>query len=295
MDHKAFLSALPAETRAGLTRRTDAPALWRLALHLGSVLACGMWIAAGWPLWWAIVPMQGVLIAFLFTVEHEATHKTLLTSDRANDAIGHLVGVLILLPFSWFRSFHLAHHRFTNDPDKDPELIGGERPGTRADWAWHVSGLPYWTAEARVLWRLATGGPVEDFVPPNAAPKVRAEARWMLAGYAVVALSLLATPLLFWVWLLPVLIGQMALRIFLLSEHVDCPRVPNMFENTRTTFTTALFRLITWNASYHVEHHVYPQVPFHKLPDLHRLMQNELRITADGYAAFTRDFLARHP
>lgn len=295
MDHKAFLATLPAETRAALTARTDAPALWRLAVHLGLILVLGFWIAQGWPLWWAMIPLQGILIAFLFTIEHEATHRTLLAPEPANDATGRLAGLLILLPFEWFRWFHLAHHRHTNDPAKDPELAGGERPGTRRAWARHVSGLPYWTAEARLLWRLASGGPLEDFIPAAAIPRVRAEARWMLVFYTLAALTLLATPLLFWVWLLPVLIGQVALRIFLLSEHVDCPRVPNMFENTRTTFTTWFFRLITWNASFHVEHHVYPQVPFHRLPDLHRLMKHELRVTADGYAAFTRDFLARHP
>jgi fatty acid desaturase len=91
-----------------------------------------------------------------------------------------------------------------------------------------------------------------------------------------------------------VFIGQIVLRIFLLSEHVDCPHVTDMFENTRTTFTTRLMRLITWNASYHIEHHVYPTVPFHNLPRLHEHMRSNLKMTADGYTRFTRDFLARH-
>jgi fatty acid desaturase len=44
---------------------------------------------------------------------------------------------------------------------------------------------------------------------------------------------------------------------------------------------------------YHAEHHVYPAVPFHKLPALHGLMKDELRVTAEGYGAFAREFLAR--
>jgi fatty acid desaturase len=66
-----------------------------------------------------------------------------------------------------------------------------------------------------------------------------------------------------------------------------------MFENTRTTFTTALVRFLAWNMPYHVEHHVYPAVPFHNLPALHHLIRDELRVTAKGYAAFTRDYLSR--
>jgi fatty acid desaturase len=294
VDHRSFLAALPADLRIGLTAPDDRPARRRLALHGGAILAGGLWIAAGLPFWWAWLPLHGTLIAFLFAVEHEATHRTLLSNTRANDAAGRVCGFLLLLPFEWFRWFHMAHHRHTNDPARDPELQGGAKPATRAATLLHLSGLPYWLAEARVVWRLAAGGPLEGFVPAAAAARTRAEARAMLAGYALVAASLAWTGLALWVWLLPVAIGQMPLRLFLLAEHADCPRVANMFENTRTTFTTRLLRLVTWNASFHVEHHVHPQVPFHRLPALHRLMRAELRVTADGYAAFARDYLARH-
>jgi fatty acid desaturase len=66
-----------------------------------------------------------------------------------------------------------------------------------------------------------------------------------------------------------------------------------MFENTRTTFTTALVRFLAWNMPYHVEHHVFPAVPFYQLPRLHQMMKADLRETADGYAAFTRAYLSR--
>jgi fatty acid desaturase len=66
-----------------------------------------------------------------------------------------------------------------------------------------------------------------------------------------------------------------------------------MFLNTRTTFTTAVVRYLAWNMPYHTEHHVWPMVPFHRLPALHGLMRDHLGVTAEGYAAFTRDYLAR--
>jgi fatty acid desaturase len=67
-----------------------------------------------------------------------------------------------------------------------------------------------------------------------------------------------------------------------------------MFLNTRTTFTNRLVRFLAWNMPYHAEHHVFPAVPFHKLPDLHRLTRAHLGPTAEGYAAFSRAYLARH-
>jgi fatty acid desaturase len=66
-----------------------------------------------------------------------------------------------------------------------------------------------------------------------------------------------------------------------------------MFVNTRTTFTTAIVRFLAWNMPYHAEHHTYPAVPFHNLPALHLRMKAHLKVTADGYAEFTRSYLAR--
>lgn len=292
MQPQEFLSNLPPDLRRTLTRKSDRAGLWHLGGHGGAILATGALIATGMPGAWALVPLQGVLIVFLFTLEHECTHATPFESRALNLWVGRICGFLLLLPFEWFRSFHLAHHRWTNLPGKDPELAS-PKPETRRDWLIHVSGLPYWWAGARLIVALARGRERADYLPEKALPRMQAEARLMLAGYGLVALSLMVSPLLLKVWLLPVLLGQPLLRLYLLAEHGDCPQVANMFENTRTTFTTALVRFLAWNMPYHVEHHVYPAVPFHRLPDLHQLMRAELRVTADGYAAFTRAYLAR--
>jgi len=66
--------------------------------------------------------------------------------------------------------------------------------------------------------------------------------------------------------------------------------VANMFENTRTTFTNRLIRFVAWNMPYHIEHHVYPMVPFHKLPMLHLIAQKHLLVTSNGYMAFNRAY-----
>lgn len=143
--------------------------------------------------------------------------------------------------------------------------------------------------------RLLTGRESDDFLAEGAKPRVVAEARGMAVIYGLAALSLLWSPLLLWVWVVPVLLGQPVLRLYLLAEHGNCPRVANMFENTRTTFTNRIVRFLAWNMPYHVEHHVWPAVPFHRLPEVHGLMKDELRVTSEGYVAFTREYLARRP
>ena len=116
----------------------------------------------------------------------------------------------------------------------------------------------------------------------------------MLAIYASIAIAsvLWGSSLLLWVWIVPALLGQPFLRLFLLAEHTACPHVENMFENTRTTFTTGLVRLIAWNMPFHAEHHALPTVPFHKLPVLHEAVREHLKVTADGYARFNGRLVA---
>lgn len=289
MDHKAALALLPDGTTATLTQRENRTGLRHLAGHAGLIGVTATLIALRVPFWGLIVPLHGVLIVFLFTLEHEATHQTPFANARLGDWIGRACGLAILLPFEWFRYFHLAHHRHTNDPDNDPELTSGAKPDTWRSYLIYVSGYSYWTGMARQLWLNATGQAQAPYLPPRTLPRIKSEARVMLCIYALAALSLYFTPVLLWLWIIPVLLGQPVLRLYLLAEHGRCAFVVNMLENSRTTYTNRFIRFIAWNMPYHAEHHAAPQVPFHKLPALNALLRDNLRVTSNGYTEFTKD------
>ena len=293
MDHKAFIAMLPAKTLAALNQTDNYAGLCHLALHVGLITGLGLWIALALPLWGLVLPLYGIALCFLFTLEHEATHKTPFRSSWLNEWVGRLCGLLILLPFEWFRYFHLAHHRFTNIPGKDPELLAGMKPETPLAYMLYISGLPFWISMIKQTIDNALGRDPGGFIPVRARRRIRVEARYMLAFYGLAGMSLFYTPLLLWLWIIPLLLGQPFLRLYLLAEHGRCAFVADMFENTRTTYTTRLVRFLAWNMPYHVEHHTLPNVPFHKLPDLHRHLQQHLRVTANGYGAFTSDYI-RH-
>ncbi|MEL6647185.1 MAG: fatty acid desaturase [Pseudomonadota bacterium] len=292
MDHKAFAASLPQDQLSALNETADGPGLWHLAGHMALIFGFAVWIVQAWPLWQMALVAQGVCICFLFTLEHEATHKTPFRTEWLNEWVGRFCGVMILVPFTWFRYFHLAHHRFTNIPGKDPELEAGAKPETWAGYIRFISGLPFWWAMARQTVGNALGRDPGRYIPRHAKRRVVLEARWMLAIYAVLGASFVVTPLLFWVWLLPCLLGQPFLRLYLLAEHGRCAFVANMFENTRTTYTNRVVRFLAWNMPYHVEHHSLPQVPFHKLPELHGRMAGHHKVLSNGYGAFTAEFVS---
>ncbi|MEL7345368.1 MAG: fatty acid desaturase [Pseudomonadota bacterium] len=291
MDHKAFLRSLHPADKAYLTQRSDAAGLVPLALHFGLIAFFGLWIALGWPAWQLALVPQAFLVTFLFTLEHECTHQTPFASQALSTWVGRIAGFVHGLPFERFRYFHLAHHRFTNDPDNDPELQI-TKPKTLRAWVWTMSGMANWIWLIRQLFTSAFGTDDAPYIPDRVKGRVRREARLHLTLYAGLGVAMLTVaPWLFWIWVVPSLIGQPALRAYLLAEHAGCDHGTNMFLNTRTTFTSRAIRLLAWNMPFHAEHHTYPAVPFHRLPELHARMRTHLGVTSEGYGAFTRDYL----
>ncbi|MEM6372900.1 MAG: fatty acid desaturase [Pseudomonadota bacterium] len=293
MTHKDALSTLPPETKAALTQTDTARGLLHLAGYLCALALTGTYIAIQGPLWGLALLPHGILLVFLFTLSHECTHATPFSQSWLCNGVGHAIAPVLMLPFTWFRYFHLAHHRHTNDPDNDPELAGGGRPTTRTAYLRHLTGWGYWSGNARVLWSNASSRIDAPYLPPRKHAAMRLEARIIIGLYALVALSLIWTPLALWLWVVPVVIGQPILRLYLLAEHGHCPPVADMLENTRTTLTTRAVRWLAWNMPYHAEHHSFPAVPFHRLPDLHRHLAPHLKSVSDGYVAFTSDYARR--
>lgn len=293
MDHREIITSLSQAQRDQLTEKSDRPGLTGLLLHWGGIIALGTLIAMKVPFWPLLMIPQGILIVFVFTLLHETIHQTAFRSAWLNETIARVASFLIALPADWFRYFHFAHHRYTQDPEKDPELAFA-KPETARQHAVHVSGLPVWWGHLKTLANNASGRCRDSFVPTKGHGKVRMEARVMIAAYAlVIGLSVyLKTPVLLFVWIIPALIGQPFLRLYLLAEHGRCPYVANMLENSRTTLTNILIRKLAWNMPYHAEHHSYPGVPFHRLPEFHALIETHLKQVEKGYVRFNARYLS---
>jgi fatty acid desaturase len=236
---------------------------------------------------------HGVLLISLFAPLHESIHWTAFRTRRLNDVVAWGCGAALVLPPAYFRAFHFAHHRHTQDPARDPELAA-PKPGTLPEYLWHVSGLPYWRERLVTTLCHARGRVDEPFIAPRARPQVMREARLLLGVYVLGALAstALLSPALLYLWALPALLGQPFLRLYLLAEHTGCPLVSSMLENSRTTRSLAPIRRLAWNMPYHAEHHAYPALPFHALPAAHRLLRSKIAVQAPGYVAVHREIVA---
>ena len=289
MNHREFLQSLNPEQRRELTEKSDVKGLVRLTQHWVLILLLAILIITKVTAWPFLMFPLGVLIVFQFTLMHETIHLTPFRSRWINKAVGRVCGYLLLLPFEWFRYFHLEHHRQTHVPGKDPELAC-PKPVSVREYLIYLSGFPLWWASLKTLWINARGKSIDPYVPNGGHDKMQQEAFRMLCFYAaLVGISLvLGTSALLFTWVIPVLLGQPLLRIYLLAEHTGCPHTSNMFSNTRTVYTNAFVRWLAWNMPYHAEHHSYAAVPFHNLPKLHQMVDQYLKSTNKGYGGFIR-------
>ncbi|MEX2298497.1 MAG: fatty acid desaturase [Dongiaceae bacterium] len=272
-----------------LSQRSDRRGLVQLAAHTAFLVATGaLVLATSGSLWLLLtLPLHGIALTFLFAPLHETIHRTAFRSRGLNDAVAFFCGLPLLLPPVWFRHFHFGHHRWTQDPLRDPEL-DPPRPATAPAWFWHVSGLPYWIASIRGLVTHAIGRVSKPYIVARDKAGVVREARVFLGVYAATVLLAAGTgwlEALVLLWILPAVLTQPLLRLYLLAEHGGCPLTADMLRNTRTTTSNPVIRSLAWNMPYHAEHHAFPGVPFHALPALHRRLAPHLGTVSKGYVA----------
>jgi fatty acid desaturase len=286
---------LTLEALRALQTRSDRAGAIRLAIHVACLIAAGIWVAVASR--WVVLPavfVLGLVQVALFAPAHETMHQTAFASRRANVIVGWLAAAPSLLNAQFYTAFHAAHHRHTQIPGQDPELLA-QPPTTLAGYVVRVLGWPFWGLRLLVVFDSWRGDLSRyPYVGEAAAPAIVRSVRLMsvlMVGGAVASALLFGwtTPFLFWIG--PQLLGQPPLRAYLLAEHTGCPHERDGLTNTRTTLTNAAIRLLMWNMPYHAEHHMYPSIPFHRLPDAHAAVRARLGFLQPGYARWNLGFL----
>ena len=279
-----YHSDVPRKVMKELMQRRDGPALRDTAIWLGLLLASGIGGAASWGTWWAVpfFLVYGVLYGSACDSRwHECGHGTAFRTAWMNDLVYQIASFMVMRnPVSW-RWSHARHHTDTIIVGRDPE-IGHFRPPHLLLTALHFIGIPDIWLHFRILARNAAGiiAPDEaDYIPQTERPKAILAARvhvaiyaataiWALASWSVLPLMLIGGPRIYGTWHM-VMTGL--LQHGGLAENVLDHRL-----NSRTVYMNPVSRWIYWNMNYHIEHHMFPMVPFHALPRLHALIKDDL-------------------
>ena len=275
---------VPRKTMKELMKRTDGPAIRDTILWFALILGSAAGAIYFWGTWWCVpfFAVYGVLYGSSSDSRwHECGHGTAFKTrldeqrrlpDRQLHADAQS-GRLALEP----RPAPYRHdHRRPRRRDRRDAAAGSLKAVLT------FFGLMDFRYALPALFRQAFGRLSPDeksYIPETEQPKAVTAARWHVAIYvATVAvaiytwsflpLMLIGVPRLYGMWHM-VLTGL--LQHIGLADNVTDHRL-----NTRTVYMNPISRWIYWNMNYHVEHHMFPMVPYHALPRLHELIKHDL-------------------
>jgi fatty acid desaturase len=295
------LKAVPRGRLRALSAKSDLRGGAQTASFVLALAATTMGLLTLWPvspiLFAGVFIIHGVLLNCLYAGQHELSHWTAFRTKWLNDRVGEVFGFLTLNPFHTDRWAHFAHHRETQNPERDSELIG-IKPFMTLSYALNLAGLDFWYRRIRTVVRTAAGAGLEAdyWLEPPQRRFVILEARvhvglWLaIAAISVAGGSWLAAVL----WVGPLLLTKAFHQLQNTGEHTGMPHDPNIFTNTRTLKGPAWMRWLMWNMSYHTAHHAFPGVPFHALPRLHEeiVAGIDFPLVERGYIEAQREIFA---
>jgi len=223
-----------------------------------------------------------------FSMMHEAVHGLIGTNRRANDLAGLIYGALCLLPFEQWREIHLLHHYWSGNVEKDPvrkvTLIFKEEPRafhkiTSALW-------PTWfpilsIIQFGVFWRVCV-------------------ARFKLKKTPLAFFGI-TLPILFWgtvlfvagpklsaLVIVPSILFYLALvEVVNFPHHTDLPQYEgdtklalwDQHKTARSCFYPKLLeKYVLLNFNYHIEHHLFPTLPWYRLEGLSAVLREKIPV-----------------
>lgn len=212
-----------------------------------------------WLRWWWLTPLVvfGIFVAVV-TVTHDVVHRTIGLSAQATSWALFATGLVLLESGHAYRATHLQHHRLFPHPD-DPEGYPA-----RLSMIGAICYGPIFLA--RLWWWSYRRGRDRRWLLAEAAAPIAALAGGVLAWPCTPGVLAYALMAIAGSWVYPLL------TVYL--PHHDYGETPLTQTRTlRGRIIPAIFLELT----YHLEHHLYPQVPSHHLPELARRL--------DGYLA----------
>ena len=252
-----------------------------------------------WGTWWAIIPflIYGVLYASSSDSRwHESSHGTAFKTDWMNNALYEIASFMVMREAVVWRWSHARHHSDTIIVGRDAE-IAFPRPISIVGSILKFFSIPTFFKYFQTVLLHVRGKmtPAErTFIPEAEFGKVIWRARiYLLIYLAVLALAIATRSILPLLFIgLPAFYGTWLMVVYGGTQHAGlAENVLDHRLNTRTVYMNPINRYLYWNMGYHVEHHMFPMVPYHNLPKLHELVKSDVPPPYNGLAEAWREII----
>lgn len=208
----------------------------------------------------------GTRLRGLNNIVHECCHSTFSDNRDDNVTIGRICTSLLMKTFKKYRSDHLSHHAYNGDYESDEEFAVIEKFGL------HEQLTP------RKIFRLAMVPLMGRHLPIYSGINLSAEDGRLFVGFKLVLLALMGLGLylaplttLFFV-VLPLFYIYPTLNFWTdCLDHAGLVGAKDELEATRNVLAPGPVRWVFFprNDSYHLVHHLFPQIPARFLHNAH--------------------------
>jgi fatty acid desaturase len=282
IDPKAVFT--PEEWRR-LTARSSWHGMWLVAHAWGAIIA-SIALVTIWPnplTWLLAVMVVGTRQLGLAILMHEAAHGGLHSNKAINEFVGQwLCAVPVGADLASYRSYHLQHHRFTQQPE-DPDLsLSAPFPISKKSYRRKairdLTGQTFVRQRLPLLRALFKGSEDKSIDHDSFVSTGREKTLRFLAVNTLLFV-------LFWlagagIWFVGVWLVAMATwlslvtRIRNIAEHACTSTGEDPFSHARTTLANPIERafIAPYWVNYHAEHHLFMYLPCYNLPEAHRLL-----------------------
>lgn len=273
-----------------LSRRSDRPGLIYMTKWIITLIASGslIYLAMGTGWVWPAMFLYGAILSIpAYAMSHETAHGTAFKTRWLNETVNWMTALIYLEEPLYRRYTHTNHHTYTWHVGKDSQMPF-DTPMTLGGWLTEATGYASLHFAVVTLFRLTFGQNTEvmkTVIPADEISRVRRNAWIFLSIYILIGiLIVLGVDKLLWFLVIPILLGRSAMILMGLIQHVEmAENSPSIIDSTRSFKTNWIVSFLYMNMNYHVEHHLYPQVPFYALPALHEAIKDQLPSPDPGF------------
>jgi fatty acid desaturase len=288
---------IPRKRMKELMKRKDGPAVRDTILWIALLIILGIIAYKSWGTWWAVPAFAAYGGVYALTGNsrwHEASHGTMFKTGWMNEVVYQIASFMNLFPATPWRWSHIRHHTDTYIVGLDPEIHAPRPPVWKvlaAELFHAIGGLN--DLKRVVMHSFGKMDKVEtDYIPASEFKKCYWEARaWMLIFLAVIAACVYTGSILPAMFIgLPTFYGFWAVMLIAWTQHLGLNEdVLDHRLNTRTVYMNPFIRFLYCNMNYHIEHHMFPMVPYHALPELHKEMKQDCPEPSPSIAAALKE------
>jgi fatty acid desaturase len=281
-----------------LAVRTDSAGLLNFGLWSVLLGTSGYVAFLLWGSWWGLPAffIYGTIYSSSDARWHECAHGTAFRTQWINELWYHLSSFMTLREGYLWRWSHSRHHTYTGVHGLDSE-VQVPRPANLWAITSDLLDISDGAVQLKTIALHALGivsDRVKDFVPLGERNKMIWSSRIYVTvilgavGWSVAIHSIL--PLMFVV--LPRFYGGWHHLLCSLTQHAALAENERDHRlNTRTVDMNPVSRFLYMNMNFHVEHHIFPMVPFHALPKLHEKVKAQLAPAYPGFIAVYRELI----